>query len=35
LIHCDQIKKDLIEIVLKLTEIVMFLCTVYERRLYA
>jgi len=32
LIHSEQIKKDLIEIVLKSTEIVMFLCTVYERR---
>jgi len=34
LIHSDQIKKDLIEIVLKLTDIVMFLSAVYARRLY-
>jgi len=34
LIHFEQIEKDLIEIVLKLTEMSLFLCTVYERRLY-
>jgi len=32
LIHSEQTKKDLMEIVLKLTEIMMILCTVYERR---
>jgi len=31
-VHYEEIKKDAIEIVLKMTEVLLFLCTVYWRR---